>query len=313
MVILSLIQPAGIQKAFSASLLDRIVAAVNEEVITWSELMNTIIIDGRQMLSGMTGTERQEKIRELERPVLNGLIEMKLQLQVAHRMDLDVSESEIDGAINDIRKKYGLTEEDLMNSLKNEGLNREDYRKRLGDQILLQKVINFAVRNNVVVSDKEAEQHYNENMDKYDVEEKLRIRQIFFVLPGVSTEKKALEARAREIVNRIRGGEDFAQLAREYSEDPSSEFGGDLGFIRRGSALKEVEDAAAELHIGEVSNPFWSSAGLHIIKLEDKVEGGDLDKIKSEIKEALFQRTFEEKYREWKAELREKSYIEIKL
>lgn len=303
----------GIHAASGPVLLDRIVATVNDEIITWSELMNVIIIDGRQLLDGLSGEERENKIREAERPVLNNLIEMKLQLQEAGRMNLDVNAAEIDGAIEEIRTKYGLTEETLMNSLKAEGLTPDDYRARLADQILLQKVINYAVRNNIVVSDKEIEQYYNDNIGEFDGGEKIRISQIFFASPRDSSQKESVEAKAREIAQRISSGEDFAELAGEFSEDPSRAFGGDLGYISRGSALKEIEDAAAALNKGEVSSPFLSPAGLHIIKLEDRIEGGGIDKVRDKIREALLQKAFEGKYREWKAGLREKAFIEIKL
>jgi peptidyl-prolyl cis-trans isomerase SurA len=303
----------GIQTAAGPVPLDRIVATVNDEVITWSELMNVIIIDGRQILGGLTGEEKENKIKEAERPVLNNLIEMKLQLQEARRMNLDVNASEIDGAVEEIKTKYSLTEETLMNSLKAEGLTPEDYRARLSDQILLQKVINYAVRNNIVVSDKEIEQYYNDNIGLFDAEGKIRISQIFFALPRDSAQKEAVEAKAREISQRISSGEDFAKLAREFSEDPSRAFGGDLGYISRGSALKEIDDAAAALKKGEVSSPFWSLAGLHIIKLEDRIEGGGIDKARDKIKEILLQKSFEGRYREWKAGLKEKAFIEIKL
>ncbi len=303
----------GNHTAAGSVLLDRIVATVNDEVITWSELMNVIIIDGRQLLGGLTGVERENKIREAERPVLNNLIEMKLQLQEARRMNLDVNDSEVDGAIDEIRTKYNLTEERLIDSLKTEGLTREDYRARLADQILLQKVINYAVRNNIVVSDKEIEQYYNDNTGEFDAEGKIRISQIFFALPRDSSQKETVEAKAREIAQRISSGADFAKLAGEFSEDPSRAFGGDLGYISRGSALKEIEDAAAALNKGEVSSPFLSPAGLHIIKLEDRIEGGGIDKARNKIRETLLQKAFEGRYREWKAGLREKAFIEIKL
>jgi parvulin-like peptidyl-prolyl isomerase len=286
---------------------------VNDEVITWSELMHAIMIDGKQFIGDITGKEREEKMKEMEGPFLNNLIEMKLQFQAARKMDLDVNDSEIDGAIHEIKTKFALTEEALENSLEEEGLTAADYRSKLADQILLQKVINIAVRNNIVITDKELDQYYEENKDDYAEEERLRIRQIFFIVPEDSAQKEALEERARELMARINSGENFDQLAREFSEDPSREFGGDLGYIGRGSALKEIEDAALALKKGEVSNPFWSSAGLHIIKLEDRIEGGGADKARDKIREILLQKSFERAYHDWKAGLREKAYIEIKL
>jgi peptidyl-prolyl cis-trans isomerase SurA len=309
----SFTQIPGIQNVSAAVLLDRIVATVNEEVITWSELMSMIIIDGKQLLSGLTVNEREQKIREMERPFLENLIEMKLQLQVAQRMEIDVSDAEVEGAIDEIKMKYGLTEETLRRSLEAQGLNLVDYRARLADQILLQKVINTAVRINVVISDKEIEQYYEENRGGSGGDEKLRISQILFISPGDDSQRGELEVMAQDLVDRIRSGEDFGALAREYSQDPSGEFGGDLGYIARGSVLREIEDTAAALQVGEVSDPVWSPAGLHIIKLDDRVGGGSTEQSREDIREALFQKTFENKFREWNAGLRENAYIEIKL
>ena len=301
----------------SALLLDRVIATVNDEVITWSELMDTIFLEGREYLDSESDKSREEKIRELERPFLNKLIEMKLQIQEAKAMGLQVNDDEINSAMSDIMAKYNMTKDMFLASMAEEGITIENYSKGLGEQILLQKAVNYAVRGNVVITDKEVEEHYNTNNELYDNEkEKFRIRQIFFAVPAddpAKENKEEKEAAAQEIVQRIENGESFAKLANEFSEGPGSRFGGDLGYISRGSALAEIEKAADALEIGGVSEPFWSRAGLHIIKLEERVEAGGVEKARYKIKEKLFMDAFELKYREWKAELKEKAFIEIKL
>lgn len=298
---------------YGAVLLDRVVATVNDEVITWSELMSVVLIEGRDVLGNLSGEARMERIKELERPFLKNLVEMKLQIQEARRMGLGVGDAEIDGAIDDIKKKFNMTDEILMHSLDAEGLTMRDYRSRLGDQILLQKVVNNAVKSNIVISDKEIEAYYEENKEQYLEKERLKIRQIFFMNPEDESRKAAIEEKAGEIVQRINNGEDFAALAGEFSEGPARESGGDLGYISRGSVLKEIEDAAFALKEGEVSNPFWSPAGLHIIKLDEKTEGGGIEKVKNKIKEILFQKAVASHYHEWRSSLKEKAYIDIKL
>ena len=298
----------------AAVLLDKVVATVNDEVITWSELMNTVYFEGREYLASETDKTRQEKIRELERPFLNMLIEMRLQLQEAKKIGLYVTDAEVDGAITEIRSKYNIPEEAFFASLEKEGVTVGDYRKGLRDQILLQKIINFTVKGSVVVTDKEVEEYYNANRDIYENKNgKFRIRQIFFPMPSDGSKREALEQRSMEIWQRITGGENFADLASEFSEGPARRFGGDLGYISSGSAMKEIEDATAVLETGGVSKPFWSPAGLHIIKLEERVKAGGLEKVKDKIKEQLFKKAYEQKYHEWKIGLKEKAYIEIKL
>ena len=276
--------------------------------------MNLILFEGRDYLNSEVDKSREEKIRELERPFLNMLIEMKLQTQEAKAMGLTVHDDEIENAMRDIRAKYNMTEDVFQASLAKEGIMIEDYAKGLGDQILLQKVVNYAVKGSVVVTDKEVEDYFNANRELYDNEkEKFRIRQIFFAMPADDTGKEDMEAKAREIVQRIKSGESFAELANEFSEGPARRFGGDLGYISRGSALAEVEEAAGALDTGGVSELFWSSAGLHIIKLEERVEAGGIEKSREKIRGELFQKAYELKYHEWKTGLKEKAYIEIKL
>ncbi len=300
-------------KALSAVLLDRVIATVNEEVITWSELMNVISIEGRSFLKDIPKDLKKERIKELERPFLNNLVEMKLQLQEARKMGINVSNAELDNAISDIKTKFGMSEEVFMNSLRVEGLTMGDYRARLADQILLQKVVNFAVKVNIVVSDREIEEYYEANKENFTGKEKLRIRQIFFAKPAEGSQKNNVEENARDVYQRIAAGDDFAKLASEFSEGPTRQYGGDLGYISRGIILKEVEDEAFALTIGEVSKPFWSPAGLHIIKLEDKVEGGSLEKVRDKVKDIIYKQTFEANYNSWRTGLRENAYVEIQL
>lgn len=308
-----IIQVMYVRQGHSTVLLDRIVAIVNNEVITWSELRSAISLEAKSYLDKVPDDKKNEAMKGLEKEFLNNLIDKKLELQEAHVKGLDLNKGEIDNAIADIKKKYNLTDEALLHSLEAEGMTYEEYRTRLGEQITLSKLVNIEVKSDIVISDKEIAEYYEAHKDKLGSIEKLRIRQIFFAMPQDRSKKSLVEAKAQEVISRLNNGEDFSKLAAEFSEDASRNFGGDLGYIGKGSALKEVEDAASALKIGEVSKPFWSSAGLHIIKLEEKIEGEGFDKVKDKIKETLFEKAFESKLLEWKSGLKEKAYIEIKL
>ncbi|MEW6715520.1 MAG: peptidylprolyl isomerase [Nitrospirota bacterium] len=299
-------------QSFGAVLLDRVVAAVNDEIITWSELRKAIELDGREQMSGLTGEAREKKIKELEKPFLHKLIDMKLQLQEARKLRFNVSASEVDDAVNDIKKKYNLTDEALDNSLRREGLSLQEYRTNLSDQILLLKVINYNVKSKVFISDKAVEDYYRANTGKFQKDEKVKIMQIFFALPADDSKKAAIEAKAQDIMQRIQKGEDFAKLAAEYSENPDRESAWDIGYVKRGGLLKEVEETAFSLKPGENSKPFWSVAGLHIIKIVDRT-GSDAGKAREEIKSILFEDAFNLKLDDWIKELRETAYIEITL
>lgn len=312
-LIFTLIPVPPYHQADCAVMLDRVVATVNDEVITWSELMGVISTEGRQYLQGLPDAEKERRIKKLERPYLNNLIEVKLQVQEGKKLGLTVSDSEIEGAIADIKNKFNLTDADFLDSLKTERMTMVEYKERLSDQIMMQKVVNLEVKSKIIISDTEAEKYFESNKGEFSGGEKIKIRQIFFSAPESESGKADVEARAEQVYQRIEAGDDFGKMAMEYSEGPNRTSGGDLGYISSGTALKEIEDAAETLTPGEVSRPFWSAAGLHIIKLEDRVEDGDFENVKDTIKERLSQKAFEARYHEWIAELREKAFIEIKL
>ncbi len=300
--------------SFSAILLDRVVATINGEVITWSELRKRIELENKNLLKDLTGKAREKKINEIEAPFLNNIIDLKLQLQAARRLGFGVGLAETDAAVAEIMKKYNLTDESLAESLKAEGFDMEEYKNQLAEQILLTKVVRYEVKTSIVIGDKQIREYYEVNKEKYRKGEKVRIRLIFFAGDAKDNlQKTDIEAKAEEVMQMIEAGEDFAKIASEFSEDASKEVGGDLGYVSRGSVLEEIEDVVFDMKSGEVSKPFWSSVGLHIVKLEDRTEGSEVKKIRDEIKGILFEEAFKLKLEEWVKKLREEAYIEIKL
>lgn len=299
--------------SYSAVLLDRIVAIVNNDIITWSELRGTIEMEARMVLDGLEGEAREKKIQEIRKTFLNTLIDIKLQIQEAQKAGLSVGSAETESAIADIKKKYNLTEDAFIESLRAEGLDIDGYREKLSEQILISKVVRQEVSENIFISDSEVKEYYEAHKEHYLRKERVKIRQIFFTRREDDILKSEIETRAEEVSRRIQDGESFERLAREVSEDASREYGGDLGYISRGSVLKEVEEMAFSLDIGEVSRPFWSSSGLHIVKLEDRVESSNTEEAKQKIKGILFEEVFQSKFEDWVKALREKAYIKILL
>ncbi|MBI4837690.1 MAG: peptidylprolyl isomerase [Nitrospirae bacterium] len=286
--------------SFGASLLDRVVATVNNEIITWSDLRRTIEQEGKGLFKESAGNAR-----EIEKTFLNNMIDVRLQLQEARRKGVEVKDSELDEAIANIKKKYNMKQEDFITSLGAEGYTLEEYKEKLREQIMLSKIVMSEVRSNVLVTDREIEDYYEANIEKYNRENAVRIRQIFFNASDEGQKAEA-EAKAEKVMKKIKAGEDFARLAEEFSDDASKKFGGDLGYVTKGSILKEIADAAFSLKSGEISRPFRSSRGLHIIKVEQQ-------RGKDEIKEMLFENAVNQKYEEWIKNLRLKAYIEINL
>jgi len=165
-----------------------------------------------------------------------------------------------------------MSEAKFQESLKSEGYSFEEYRKRLREQIIISRIVTQQVRNKVLVNDQDIDAFLRDNKNFEGAADKYRIRQILFKQPADAADRPNIEERAQAVYARISQGEDFGALAKEYSEDPTRNSGGDLGFIERNSLAKEFGSALSQMKPGDVSRPFWTSAGLHIIKYEAKSE-----------------------------------------
>lgn len=297
----------------SAVLLDRVVAVVNKEVITWSELYKMMESEASEQVKSLSDQERVKVFKENEALFLEKLIDFRLQIQEARRLGIDVSHREVAEAVENIRKKYSLSEETLRESLKQEGLSFEEYKTRLGEQLLLSQVINQQIRNKVVVSDEEISKYIQANKQLLNEGETFRIRQIFFKKPQDESGKKGIEEKSLIVMQRLKAGEDFAVLAREYSEDPSASQGGDLGHIRKDLMAKEFIDRLKEIKQGEFSEPFWSDRGLHILRLDEKKDIRKPDELRDDVRKQLAEKRFREKYSSWIKGLRENARIEVRL
>ncbi|MEW6570504.1 MAG: peptidylprolyl isomerase [Nitrospirota bacterium] len=297
----------------AAVLLDRIVAVVNKEVITWSELYKMMEYEATGRLKALSDDERMKVFKENESLFLEQIIDMRLQIQEAKRLGYEVTPEEIQEAMEKIKKKHSLTDSTLEESLNREGLTIEEYKKRLADQILVSKFVHRQIKNKIVISDEEVRKYIKKNKENLSEEETIRIRQIYFRRPKNEEDRKAVEERAFPVIRRLQQGEDFSMLAREYSEDSSARMDGDLGYVKKSLLAKKFVDVLSEMNVGDISQPFWTEQGLHIIKLEDKVSAKNVDEIEKNIKDQLAEVQFEEKYKDYIKTLRERARIEIRL
>ena len=293
-------------------LLDRVVAVVNKEVITWSELYKAMEFEATAQIRNLGEEERKKIIKQSEPSFLESLIDAQLQLQEAQRLGLEVTHKEITETIETIRKKYSMTEDDFAGSLKKEGLSHEGYKKRLSEQILINKVVTHQIRNKIIVPDDLIKKYMEEHKATFSGIEKYKLRQIFFKKHEKDVDEKTVEEKAALIIKRLKDGEDFSALAWIYSDDPSRKMGGDLGLVSKDLLAKEFIDVLSGMKAGDYSMPFWTEKGLHIIKLDEIVFAQNTDKVK-EVQKKLAEEQFAERYKSWVKGLREKAYIEVRL
>ncbi len=297
----------------AAVLLDRVVAVVNKEVITWSELYKMMEYEATDQVKALKEEERMRIFKDNEAVFLEKLIDIKVQIQEAKRLGIEVTPEEVAEAVENIKKKYSLSDSALVESLKKEGLAFEEYKKRLSEQIIISKVVSQQIRNKIVVSEEKVKKYMEANKESLGNSEAFKLRQIFFRKPKDDADKRVIEAKASLIIQKLKAGEDFSVLAEEYSEDPSGKLGGDLGFVKKNHMVKEFIDALSIMKAGGFSIPFWTEKGLHIIKLEEKVSAQNTDETREFVLKQLTEDQFSERYKSWIKGLREKAYIAIRL
>jgi len=310
LILVSFILPAA---SDASILLDRVVAVVNKEVITWSDLYKAMEFEATTQTKNLSKEERKKLFKDNEASFLETLIDMNLQLQEAHSLGIDVPEHDITDTIANIQKKYSMSQADFVESLKKEGLTLDEYKKRLSEQILINKVVTYQIRNKIVISDSEVNRYVETNKQTFSGSETYKLRQIFFKKPEGNIDKTTIEDKAAKVTKRLKDGEDFSALARVYSEDSSARSGGDLGFVNKNLLSKEFIEVLSGMNVGDYSVPFWTGTGLHIIKLDEKIAAQNADKLKDDIRKQLADEQFSERYKSWIKGLREKAHIEIRL
>jgi peptidyl-prolyl cis-trans isomerase SurA len=298
--------------AQTSVLLDRVVAVVNQEIITWSDLYKAMDSEAAPELKQLKDDERNRVFRENEAVFLERLIDARLQLQEAARLGIGVSDQELREAVDNIKKKYSMTEDDFIESLKKEGYSFAEYRRRLREQIIINKIVNTQINNKIIITEEELSRFIAENRELLEDSERYRIRQIL-LKKKKDMESSRLEEQAAELVSRLEQGESFSELAKQYSEAPSAASGGDLGFLKKSYLSSQFIDVLSRLIPGDVSKPFWADGALHIIKLESKTSAKNRDEIKGEARGLMQEMAFNGKYSAWIKSLREKSFIEVRL
>jgi parvulin-like peptidyl-prolyl isomerase len=301
----------------SEAVVDRVVAVVNQEIITFSEvekMSRSLQVE----IQTEDRLERRERVHEIFRKVLDKLIEEKLIDQEVKKSGIKVTSKELEGAIEDMKRRFAVDQENFEKLLAAEGMTLEAYKKELEKQILRTKMINLAVKVELTAGEKELRDFYQKHIDRYRVNESYRISHILFPVPKDASLEQSREIRKRcqKVLERIKGGEDFGEMVLLYSEDPSSRKDrGDMGYFKRGDLLPALDREALRLQVGEVSGVIRTEFGFHIIKLLDR-KGGEpppFEEVKEKVQADYYGREMEKAYLQFLSKLKEKSIIEIKL
>jgi len=290
--------------------LDRIVAVVNEEIITQADLdkfKNILYMGAEQKPSGM----------QADMQLLNQMVEKTLILQEAKVLEIEVTQVQLQRAVDDIVRKNNMTLEKFKEQITQAGIKFEDYRDLYKSEIIQSQVISQKVQAKISITDQEVEEYYNEKIKPDEkAGARVRIQQILFgIMKDALPEDIAIiEKRAAEVHKKLREGEFFEKMAFTYSQGPAAKTGGDIGYFHRGETLPEIEKAAFGMDVGEISPVIRTIIGFHIIKLIDKdltAKDRTWKDHEVDIKNILYSRKYEEMFKSFMEGLKSKAYIKI--
>ncbi|MBI5681802.1 MAG: peptidylprolyl isomerase [Deltaproteobacteria bacterium] len=291
-------------------------AIVNDSIITLSEL-NAASSISMDELKNISSPKKKKMVTEVRSKALDQLIERKLVEQASNKTGISVSEREIDNAIDDVKKENNLTHDTLLTALAANGLTYKEYRNQLKDQIRQMKFMGKEFRSKITISDEDIEAYYIQNRERFYEPIRFRFYHIFLAMPPNATiaQRQYIEQIAKEILLKIWNGEDFVTLTLKYSQGPSPENGGDIGFLKAGEIDPSIEKAVLGLNAGETSSVIRSKIGLHIIKLLEKKEKEvrPLEAVKEDIKNILYRNIVDERYKLWLEEQKSTAHIEVRL
>lgn len=293
--------------------LDRVVAVVNEEALTLSEVQEEGQPVVRKIFQDFVGAERERRLEEAERRLLDDLIDRRLMYQAAKREGMLPSEAEIQGALEELKRTNNVTDEAQFRALlKAEGLTLEQVRRSIGERLAIGRLLARQVRSAIILGEDELAQYYQAHQDKYRRLPQAEIRHILFPIPP-GADEAAVRAQAEAARAKIVEGAEFAHVARQYTDPSSAESGGELITVHRGELAPEIEAAAFELPAGGVSPVIRTEAGYHVIKVE-RVQAESVTpfaEVREAIRDQLFQEKFEAKRKEWLANLRKNAFIQV--
>ena len=294
---------------------DRIIAYVNDDIITLSELneRTKAFVAARQQNPFLQ--QEQESLEKIRRNMLDSLVNERLAAQEVSRLNISVGEEEVDATIAAIQQENRLSQEAMEAQLRKEGSTYKDFRQRIKTTLEQRKLVNREVQSKTIITDEMVEEYYQDHIQEFKKKERWRIQDIYlpFYPDDTSEERAKIRDLAQQILERVRAGVDFGSLAKNYSQGPGADAGGDLGYFARGELEPVLEAAVENLKAGQVSPDIETTRGIHIIRLTevDKTPTKPLDDIREEIRSVLYRREVDFRYREWLSALRERSYIKI--
>jgi peptidyl-prolyl cis-trans isomerase SurA len=294
-------------------LVDRIAAVVDKEVITESDIRAfRNHFQKRRQIDPLVALSLKDQKSITRDKIIEVLIRQKIIENHLTQKNQWPEDNTVDRQIEQIRLANNMSQRDLESTLAQEGYRYNDYYEDMRSSVATNRVIEGEIRPKIQISDQDVKNEYFSQYVGKSLPVQYKVRHLFFDPSQYKSEAAAREF-AERVRNRILAGESFAELARNYSQGPAAQEGGDLGFLDLSHLSKALSGAAEGLKIGELSSVIESSNGFHLIRMEDKrtAEPSDYEERKTQIKNSIYQTRLMQSFEEWIEAKKSESYVRI--
>lgn len=313
--LLILVLALFIPGAASGEIIDRIVARVNNDIVTLHDIEQAaipfLLQSGRNPAVLKNPAQRDRVLQE----TLEELVDRKLIVQEAKKIDYTIGDDELEQWLSYTRQQQQLSEEQFAKVIEQYGMKYADYKEMVRQNLLKVRMIKIKVGSQVTITEADVNARYQE---KYgDGPLKTRFITVRHILARPADESETAGENARVMLQNVRSkieaGADFAEMAKEHSEGPSAEKGGMIGTFKRGDLDPSFESAAFALEVGQVSKVVKTKFGYHLIKVEDQSLKDDpgTDDRREAIRNEIQQEEMNRLMKQYISELRSKAFVEI--
>lgn len=299
----------------SGTVVEEIVARVNNDIITLSDYQKaeaSLHQEAVQDCDGCSEDKINQMVADEQKSLLEHLIDQSLLVQRAKDLNIE-AQTDLIKRLDEIRQQNSLPSMDaLQKAVEGSGISWEDYKQRMLNDILTQKVIQQEVGPTVKIGNDEVQKYYEAHKDDFVKPEEVDLSSIFLSTENKTPEEvTAIRAKADALEKRIQAGEDFSALAKRFSEGPRASDGGELGEFKRGEMSADLEKIVFALKKGESTGVLPAQNGLQILHVDQHFEAGlqPLSKVEDEIENQLYQSKIQAAMRKYLTQLRKDSYV----
>lgn len=313
-----------LQTVSGAQLVDRVVAIVNDDVITMSEVNEAGKGYFKKVTENAPPNQLEDALQRARTEVLNSLIDKRLIKLEAEKQGIRISDEEVQAAAEQMMASNKMTQEMLDTQLGQMGMSYEAYLDTIRNQILQSKLVNYEVRSKLIITDEMVLDYYDTNYTKHISSGGYYLMQMGFIwgkdtsagdsAPVRYADKLDAKKRAERVRKLLLNGQDFKLLAEKFSDLPSAADGGDLGVFQEDEMADYMKKAVLPLNPGEVSEIVETPSGYQFFKLLSSQDGqivvqASFASVKDDIRKKLYDEQLKKQFEEWVIKIKSEAYI----